>query len=74
MRQYKFYFIGKTGHINGPAQAFDLPNDAAAITKAKLLVNGHDVEVWQGRRVVGYVVPEGTLPHDEGDSEGARQS
>ena len=58
MREYRFYTIGTDGHIDGPATDHVLPNDSAAIEEAKKLVNGHDVEIWQGPRLVAYVVPD----------------
>jgi hypothetical protein len=58
MREYRFYMIGISGHIVGPPTNYVLPNDSAALEEAKKLVNGHDVEIWQGPRLVAYVVPD----------------
>jgi hypothetical protein len=58
MSDYRFYMIGKDGHVNGPPTTHALPNDSAALEEAKKLVNGHDVEIWQGPRLVAYVVPD----------------
>jgi hypothetical protein len=35
-----------------------LPDDAAALKEAKKFTNGHDIEVWENTRLVGYVIPE----------------
>ena len=51
MAEYRAYILTPDDHI---AEAVDLfcPDDEAAKEKAKQLVNGHDVELWQlGRKV-----------------------
>jgi hypothetical protein len=58
MPEYRFYKIRKDGHIDGPPVDLDLPDDGSAIQEARKLQNGRDIEVWQGPRVVGYVVPD----------------
>ena len=53
MPGYRFYAISpKDGHISVPPTDFDLPNDDAANEKAKQLLDGHDIEIWQGARIV----------------------
>jgi hypothetical protein len=52
---YRFYAINpKDGHISRPPTDFDLPNDEAANEKAKQRLDGHDIEIWQGARIVAY--------------------
>jgi hypothetical protein len=48
---YRAYLIGLDGHF---IKSVDLSyeNDDAAIEKAKQLVDGHDVELWQQARKV----------------------
>lgn len=58
MRAYRFYKIGNDGHIDGPASDHALPDDHAAVNEAKQLVNGHDIEIWEGPRLVAYVTPD----------------
>jgi hypothetical protein len=58
MPEYRFYSIRKDGHIDGRPVDLDLPDDGSAIKEARRLQNGQDIEVWQGPRVVGYVVPD----------------
>jgi hypothetical protein len=58
MPQYSFYAIKKHGHVAGPPVSYELPNDDVAIEQAKLLINGRDIEIWEGKRVVGYLVPD----------------
>jgi hypothetical protein len=57
MPQYCFYTIKKHGHVAGPPVSYELPNDDVAIEQAKLLINGRDMEIWEGTRVVSYLVP-----------------
>jgi hypothetical protein len=58
MPAYRFYAITKNGGIERPPQSHDLPNDAAANEKAKQLLDGHDIEIWQGARMVAYLEPD----------------
>jgi hypothetical protein len=51
MAEYRAYVIGKDGHFN-EAVPMVCSDDAEAIEKAKQLVNGHDVELWQCDRMV----------------------
>jgi hypothetical protein len=55
MLEYRFYTIRKNGHIVSPPSDHNLPDDSTAVTEAKKLLNGHDIEIWQGARVVAYV-------------------
>jgi len=55
MPGYRFYAISpKDGHISLPPTDFNLPNDDAANEKAKQLLDGHDIEIWQGARIVAH--------------------
>jgi hypothetical protein len=51
MAEYRAYFVGIDGHFVGyePLVCVD---DGEAIIKAKRLVDGHDVELWSGERMV----------------------
>jgi len=51
MADYRAYIIGIDGHF---LRAIELvcPDDEIAKEYAKQLVNGHDVELWQGERKV----------------------
>ncbi|MDO9411263.1 MAG: hypothetical protein Q7T81_01635 [Pseudolabrys sp.] len=57
MREYRFYLIGKDGHISGAASTFSFETDGIAIKQANLVAEDLDIEVWQGPRLVAYVVP-----------------
>ena len=58
MPEYRFYTIAKNGHVLKPPKAFEFPNDQTATKEAKQLLDGHDIEIWQGARVVAYLVPD----------------
>jgi hypothetical protein len=51
MPEYRAYVVGHDGHLK---EAFPLvcPDDEVAKRQASQLVNGHDVELWQGDRKV----------------------
>jgi hypothetical protein len=48
---YRIYFIGRN-RISRPAKVIECTGDQEAIQKAKQFVDGHDVELWDGRRLV----------------------
>lgn len=58
MPAYRFYSIKHDGHIAGPAKDFEAARDDEATRIAKSLVNGHDIEVWEGQRLVAYVTSD----------------
>jgi hypothetical protein len=51
MLEYRAYFVGNDGHFVG-FRAFVCASDAEATTWAQQLVDGHDVELWNGERFV----------------------
>jgi hypothetical protein len=59
MPNYRAYLLDEQGHI---LKAHDIVADAdeAALKHASQYVDGHDVEVWQDKRVVA------TLKHNGG--------
>jgi hypothetical protein len=58
MPEYRFYSIRKDGRLAGPATDRDCPDDDEALKEARQLVNGRDIEVWQGPRIVAYLTPD----------------
>jgi hypothetical protein len=48
---FRAYIIGHDGHIN-EFEPLICADDAEAIAGAKRLVDGHDVELWSGERLV----------------------
>ncbi|HYD11462.1 MAG TPA: hypothetical protein VEC11_01300 [Allosphingosinicella sp.] len=58
MADYRLYLLNDDGHIFW-ARDIDADSDEAALEMARAEGHQHDVEVWQGRRKVGAVHPEG---------------
>jgi hypothetical protein len=57
MQHYRAYIMGEDGHILRPVELF-CENDDAAKEKARLLVDGHDVELWQLDRKISVFLSE----------------
>jgi hypothetical protein len=55
MTLYRIYSLTPEGIITGLPFEIELPNDAAAIQKAKSRLDGVDLEVRDGRRRVAIV-------------------
>lgn len=51
MAEYRAYILTPDGRISKPVD-LDCPDDEAAKEAARQLVDGHDVELWQGARKV----------------------
>ncbi len=51
MPEYRVFLVGHDGHFSG-FEAMVCDNDAKAIEEAKQFVDGHDVELWNGARLV----------------------
>ena len=48
MSLYRFYIFEKEGHIiTQPPTIYELPNDAAALQKAKKIIDERDIEIWR---------------------------
>ena len=52
MNEYRVYLVDKDGHVDGPPDGFTCESDEAAIERAKHLIGGHDIELWQMDRLV----------------------
>jgi hypothetical protein len=55
---YQFYTVRKDGHVEALPIAIYAPDDATPVAEAKKRLDGHDIEVRQGSRVVAYLVPD----------------
>jgi hypothetical protein len=51
MPEYRVYVIGSDGHFHS-AVPLECADDSEAAEKAKCLVDGHDVELWQRARKI----------------------
>ena len=49
--EYRAYIVSDEDHFLG-CMPLTCANDAAAVAAAKQLVDGHDVELWQAKRMV----------------------
>lgn len=56
MPEYRFYLINADGHIAGPAEVVECPDDIAAIKQAEKVLDGHDIEIWKGKTIISYLV------------------
>ena len=56
MPEYRFFKIRRDGHITGAPIDRELPDDRAAVREANGLCQNNDIEIWQGPRVVAYIV------------------
>jgi hypothetical protein len=52
MQQYRIYSIDPDGHIYAPAEVIECVDDQEAIQKAQQAVDGHDIELWNHKRLV----------------------
>jgi hypothetical protein len=52
MPEYRAYIIGEDGHFLG-CEPLVCADDAEASAHAQRLINGHDIELWNGPRLVG---------------------
>lgn len=58
MPEYRMYKIRRDGHVVGEPIDLMAADDRAAIEAAQQQLDGYDIEMWQGPRVVAYLVPE----------------
>lgn len=51
MAEYRAYTVASDGHFVG-CEPLVCADDAEAIHQAEQLLNGHDIELWHGERLV----------------------
>jgi hypothetical protein len=51
MAHYRLYFLNNDGHING-ARDLESSNEEEAYTRAEMMSEGRDWELWQGSKVI----------------------
>jgi hypothetical protein len=59
MPDYRAYIIGPDGRVQGRVDLTSCQDDDAAREHAAQLVDGHDIELWDGGRKIE------TLPHKQ---------
>jgi hypothetical protein len=67
MRDYRAYILGIDGHRFVKVKEFlsDQPDDATALSAAKQLADGHEVELWDCGRLVARLSPDGEVTSPE---------
>ena len=67
MRDYRAYILGIDGHRFVRVKEFSSghPDDEAALSAAKQLIDGHDVELWDCGRLVARLSPDGEVSSPE---------
>ena len=60
MPVYRFYIFEKEGHIiKQPPKLYELPNDAAALNRAKMIIDDRAIEIWRYTSKIGRLNPRG---------------
>jgi len=49
MSEYRAYYAGSDGHFKG-SRVLNCDSDTTAISSAKKLLDGNDIEIWEGLR------------------------
>lgn len=67
MRDYRAYILGTDGHRFVRVKEFlsDQPDDVTALSAAKQLVDGHEVELWDCGRLVARLSLDGEVVSPE---------
>ncbi len=55
MPTYRLYFLDTDAHISRPPEAFECADDQEAVQKARQLIDGKDLELWDGPRRVAFI-------------------
>jgi hypothetical protein len=57
MQQYRVYVLDAEGHILGPPEVLECPDDRATIEQARQLLDGRVIEVWKSSRRIISLAP-----------------
>jgi hypothetical protein len=66
MPVYRIYKLNAQGHVTGHALVLICEKDADIIRKVESLVDGHDVEILEGGRLVGRLKSVAGYPTNKG--------
>jgi hypothetical protein len=58
---YRAYKLDQHGHFLG-VHVIEVESDALAVERAEQLMDGHDLELWTGNRLVGRISRAGHQP------------
>ncbi|MHC2017206.1 hypothetical protein [Methylobacterium sp. CM6247] len=53
---YRVFLLAKTGGVIGMVP-FAVQDDSEAVERAKAMVDGHDIELWDGSRFIEHFPP-----------------
>jgi hypothetical protein len=53
MPEYRIYILTAGNTITGPAAKVVCQSDEEVVAEARTLLNGQDIEIWSGPRLVG---------------------
>jgi hypothetical protein len=59
MPTYRIYSVNGKYHISEPPQVIECEGDDAAIALAAQYLDGHDLEIWNGARLVKRIPSKG---------------
>ena len=66
MPDYRIYKLNALGHVTGHARALICEKDADVVRKVESLIDGHDVEILEGARLVGRLKSVASYPTNQG--------
>jgi hypothetical protein len=66
MPVYRIYKLNAQGHVTGHALILICEKDADVIRKVESLVDGHDVQILEGARLVGRLKSLANYPTNQG--------
>lgn len=52
MTVYRAFPISAEGHVSGPGWILEVASDDEAVEQARRYIDGHDIEVWHGSRLL----------------------
>ena len=58
MRSYRIYFLTEDHEVGQPS-VIEAADDGDAIQRAKLLLDGHDLEVWDDKELLATILSKG---------------
>jgi hypothetical protein len=62
---YRIYKLNAQGHVTGHALVLNCEKDADVVRKVESLIDGHDVEILEGARLVARLKSEATYPPNQ---------
>jgi hypothetical protein len=68
MPDYRIFKLNAQGHVTGPALILTCEQDTDVIRKVESLVDGHEIEIWQGARIITRLRPGAAYTPQNGAS------